>query len=763
MRQGFFRRRGNAGTGGCGTARTGDSAAAHSRDRSCAAARIVGCGRSRKQRMAGIRAAARSAVLILLLIPALALSGCSGQETGAPGQIGTAAISGSVEVSLFYGMQPELPADTRIPVEVSLSGDYAAAGNLVSVTVPTNAEDYYVYTRPASEAADGHLTFLVSPAPGSSRIMIRVSREDGQQIYSRTTSYQIGTQTADDILPVAVALSEEQNIDSWSQYSSFNGRSIFIHVGSVQSTRLPSDEAGYGSLAALMIDAASADSLSDAQRTALFAWQRGGGNILYLGTEAQARSYGLAGVETPSSWQISERAVLYSFESDSRPLWCMDRSDFLVTMGQGSGREILSILCNDAWASYRSAAEEALTDAAESLCAAQSEDTAPADLPFFAILFVVYIALLTLVSLVLLRKRSRGLLYRAAAIALSAVLAAVIWVRGGSTRITEPFERGVVILQISGENVREKAVFSLHGPVGTGFSFILPQAGGDGREISALQSGQTWSDTTYARADRSTLEITETESSTSIQSGTVSTFAPRYFGISRDLTGISQTENDSDSTENIGNTESQEASPSVSISTGSDGNRRVTNRTGRDLTQAVILDGDQLWMAGELPAGRTVLLENSDALSAEGILSSGVWPEGETPWSGTGLYLAWLQEASLRQTEDSVGVLLFAAAGSDYRLQGETGAMPESNLLFLEAEVSEGAAADAEETADAAEAETADEITGAAEASEEDSADAAAETSEEDRADDAAGRTEEITDETQENTAGAVSDRAGRP
>ena len=346
---------------------------------------------------------------------------------------------------------------------------------------------------------------------------------------------------------------------------------------------------------------------------------------------------------------------------------------------------------------------------------------------------------------------------------LSAVLAAVIWVRGGSTRITEPFERGVVILQISGENVREKAVFSLHGPVGTGFSFILPQAGGDGREISALQSGQTWSDTTYARADRSTLEITETESSTSIQSGTVSTFAPRYFGISRDLTGISQTENDSDSAENIGNTESQEASPSVSISTGSDGNRRVTNRTGRDLTQAVILDGDQLWMAGELPAGRTVLLENSDALSAEGILSSGVWPEGETPWSGTGLYLAWLQEASLRQTEDSVGVLLFAAAGSDYRLQGETGAMPESNLLFLEAEVSEGAAAVAEETADAAEAETADEITGAAEASEEDSADAAAETSEEDRADDAAGRTEEITDETQENTAGAVSDRAGRP
>ncbi|MGI6107398.1 MAG: hypothetical protein ACOX8B_05640 [Lachnospiraceae bacterium] len=687
-----------------------------------------------------------AALAAVLLAVCLSVSGC-GSGTSGTAQAGSSArTDGSVDVSLFYGLQPELPADTRIPVEVTLSGYYVEEGCTVTLTVPTNAEDYYVYsqewtgtadseTEDSSGAADeteAHLTFLVSAASGSGRIITRVYDREGNLAYSRTSSYQIGTETADDVLQTAAVLSDGQSTDSWSQYTVYEGRTVYLSVGIAQREKLPSDSRGYSSLTALIIDADSVAALTDAQKTALSEWQAGGGSILFLGTAAQAQEYGLAGLEAPYSWQISERAVLYEFDSETRPLWCMDRTQFYQTMEMGYSLELMSLVCDYSAESAAADAAEKLTAAEKALCDSQSGIRKSTDMVFLVILFAVYIAVLAAVSYILLRKKKRRTQYRFAAAGTAALFAAAVWISGNRTRITDPFERGTVILRITADGVREDSLFSLQGPVNTQMTFAVDAA--DDLSFSAVQTGNGWTDTNYARMDTCTMEIERSDTQLLIRFGESSTFSSHYFQMSRfypfdqadasgsaktaaaaettDITAAAETADTTAAAETTDITAAAETAditaaaedsgvPCLAETETAGGDRQFTNQTGYDLTDAVILEGDLLWQIGDLADGESVVLPESEASSADEIFASGIWPGTEDGWEWQSLYNAWLEQAVQRQTFNTdTGALLFGAAGTGCQLQASEQTMEESNLLFVEAEAVSDESADAADSSE---------------------------------------------------------------
>lgn len=519
-------------------------------------------------------------LLLLVLLPA----GC------APRFRGSYSYTGNVTVSVGLGTRASFSQGRTIPVIVTVTGDYAASDHSVTVTVPTNAGDFYCYQKHLTDEAHQEVTFVVPAAADSTQMVVEILDGEEHVVYSRTCSYQFSDVEGKTGEIVAGLIGVDNDRGFWNFPYAYGDYHFLIRTVDILTDYLPEEPEAFHQYNLLVVSQEAVEEMTQEQKDGICGWVKKGGRLLLIGNTKTAGKLGLDTDRKTESAGFSENAYLNGYEAGGGMLWIVSRRTFLKEYSEGEQITMLEIMLDGGLLSALLQEQNQEKTAAAVVDALDSQEsvTQVADSRIYYLIFIIYLLILLPGGWLFLRRKDKLSWFRLLVCLLACLVCGLIWIAGKDTRFSDPFLHSISIFGYGRGRVRQTTYFSVQAPYNHSYEVsLLP-----GWHVMPLQTDERWSGTSYSQYERHTAKLDQRAEETCLQMDNLIAFAPRYFEMWKE--------------------EESELTISGEIQWNADEIDGIfTNQLDCDLREAVILAGDRVFLLDEWKAGDTVTLSEA--------------------------------------------------------------------------------------------------------------------------------------------------------
>lgn len=529
----------------------------------------------RKKWMA-ILAAAVSALMLFL-------SGCNMVEQM------SYAYSGSVNVTVGMGTRSSFSAGKKASVCVEITGEYASGENTVTLTVPTNENDYYCYRRQIGKEGSDRAVFVVPVSRDSSQMVVEILDAKERVIYSRTCYYQFASMEDMDGELVIGMVGSLEDAQLWNLTHSDGSLRYQVRTAFIKPENLLEVPEAYQVYALLVIDGEAESRMTPAQKAGIVRWQEEGGSVLVLGTVEEARDLGFSMDELAAKYQPLDNVYVLRYKSGRGTVCLMDRDVFT---GNYTENDQITLLDNLLGGNLEQELQTGKNDSSvgsvmkEELDAQETVAVA-ADRRIYYGIFVIYLLIVLPGVYLLLRRKDKMRFFRIFVCTAACLVSAIIWAAGSRTRFSEPFLHSIVVESYNGDRLFQSVFFSIQAPYNQSYEISLnPEY-----RLEPLETGDKWAMSARNNYDRHTAEITESREELSVKLDNLIAFSPRYFKLlKQEYTdrGVSAAWKDTDAEAAV-----------------------LTNGMGTDLRNVLIQDGETLYLVREWKNGEDIDLSEA--------------------------------------------------------------------------------------------------------------------------------------------------------
>lgn len=582
-----------------------------------------------------------AACFLLFLLLTCGVTAVYGRETdGAEAPV-------SMEIASVYGNSGKM--GVHVPVTAKLYGqsETVFSGTVEIATLendPDNKDEFFQYIYPVEvgTAETKEYTFYVPLGQKSSRIYVTLKDLDGKTVLQRSMQFETANNVGRLLLGTLMD-SELLYLDGVSLEYGMTSTKAF----SFDETSLPEDARGLELLDVLAVNDFDTAKLSEKQAEAVVKWVENGG-VLLIGTGKEAdwtlaafqTSFGIfrdgngdrekinLGMEFTEKTPFDSEIEIYcaglsaadgriAEEDDGVELRldteykkgrvCVytydlrELSEFIAKNPTYAAKMLSDILGEERISNiyyYSSYGSDQEYWNAYSMVNDGNADRLP-NLAAYAVVLVVYIAVVGPGLYLFLKKRDMSRFYGSGVVLFSVVISVVIYLLGAGTRFTSQFLTTATLIDMNGRTAEETSYINVRTPDSRPLSMTISSE----YTVTPLTKSNRYSEEPvhdFEDRGKGDFELRYGETETMISAGKSAAFQPRFFRAEK-TTELSET-----------------ISGTVSLM---DGKVSGTIQNGRKtgLKNAVLLLYGQVYQIGDIAAGETVMLDEGTML---------IWPVG---------------------------------------------------------------------------------------------------------------------------------------